>query len=251
MRRYKSPDVVLVFDRIRKELDGKDSYDEFYWFAREYPRCYRFHLDGADFRLRSIHALMDDIFRGLSETAESAAGRAALQFNVSDVRVQQVYWDFESYLSEINISLDILARIIGPTFRQQTPPSFNRLCKMGQAHPILDLFRKAQSMWVRRLKDYRDCFVHYTPVDTRLFVSLDRCVKGWELRAPLPVNPNVREILGFRYRRRVELLRYAVTLHRHLTALDKAVALAIWRLYRRQEFPLRREHLFFVGQRES
>jgi hypothetical protein len=100
------------------------------------------------------------------------------------------------------------------------------------------------------LKDYRDCFTHYTPVDTLLSVCLRKYRNGWELRAKLPTNPNVREILGFRFSRRVELLRYAVTVYRHMSAFDKAVARALWKLYRVGDFPVRKDALFFVGKRE-
>jgi len=86
----------------------------------------------------------------------------------------------------------------------------------------------------------------YTPVDTLLMIVLRRYGDGWELRAKLPINPNVREILSFRFSRRVELFRYAVSIHRHMTALDRAVGREIWRLFRRREFPRRRDKLFFV-----
>jgi len=80
---------------------------------------------------------------------------------------------------------------------------------------------------VNRLKDYRNCFTHYTPVDTMLVVTLRRYADGWEFRAKLPVNPNVREILGFRFSRRLELLRYALSVYRNVVAFDQAVAQTI------------------------
>jgi hypothetical protein len=163
--------------------------------------------------------------------------------------VDQLYWDFESFLSGVNVALDLLARVVGPAFPQESPPSFSKLCKKGGTHPLLDEFRRAQKRWGQRLKDYRDCFTHYTPVDTMLCVTLRKYSAGWELRAKLPVNPNVREILGFRYSRKVELMRYAIAVHRHMSAFDKSVAAIIARLYRSGEFPVRRDHLFFVGAR--
>src|SRR5262245_19666347 len=71
MRSYRSPEVARMFDKLRKKLEDNDGYSEFSWFAREYPRCYRFHMDGADFRLRTIHALMTDIYSELSKAAAS------------------------------------------------------------------------------------------------------------------------------------------------------------------------------------
>jgi hypothetical protein len=82
-----------------------------------------------------------------------------------------------------------------------------------------------------------------------LSVALRKYQSGWELRAKLPVNPNVREILGFRYSRRVELMHYAVTIRKHMSGFDRAVAKTIWSLYRNRAFPLRKDHLFFVGRR--
>lgn len=248
MRRYQSPEVVLVLDRVRRDLDDKDGFDEFCWFAREYPRCYRFHLDGADFRLRTMHKSLTSIHMHLAEQAATADSQT-FEVACGNDLVNQLYWDFESYLSEVNVALDLLARVVGPAFLQESSPSFNKLCKKAEQHVILNLFRSAQQRWVQRLKHYRDCFMHYTPVDTLLRVTLQKYPSGWELRAKLPINPNVREILGFRYSRRIELMRYAISVHRHMTALDRVVAKALWKLYRKGAFPVRREHLFFVGTR--
>lgn len=247
--RLGSPAVVLVCDRIRRVLDQREGFEEFCWFAREYPRCYRFHINGAELRLKSVHALMRSLRSDLVRDVSRSDGKV-FECSVSDKRVQQVYWDFESFLSETSVALDLLARVIGPAFRQESPPSFNRLCKWVQSHPLLDLFRRAQGLWVDRMKNYRDCLTHYTPVDTLLTVCLRKYPDGWELRAKLPTNPNVREILGFRFSRRVELLRYAVSVHRHMWAFDKAVARALWKLYRLGDFPVRKDALFFVGRRE-
>lgn len=70
------------------------------------------------------------------------------------------------------------------------------------------------------LEDYRDCSTHHTPVDTLLTVSAWKTKAGYKVGAKLPTNPNVREIMGFRYSMRVELLRYAISVHRHMAALD-------------------------------
>src|SRR5207244_2983725 len=143
---------------------------------------------------------------------------------VSNLEVQRIYWDFESFLSEISMSLDLLARVVSPAFKQESPPSFNRLCKWAAPDPLVNIFRQAQSRWVKRMKDYRDCFTHYTPVDTLLSVGLRRYPDAWEYRAKLPINPNVREIMGFRYNRRTELLRYAIKVRKDMALLDRRVA---------------------------
>ena len=248
MRQLRSPHVVNVLDRIRFELDENGGYEEFCWFAREYPRCYRFHLDGADYRLRSMYRALTKVSHDLAVHVVNASD-TTFEVATGNETVDQLYWDFESFLSGVNVALDLLARVVGPAFPQESPPSFSKLCKKGGTHPLLDEFRRAQKRWGQRLKDYRDCFTHYTPVDTMLCVTLRKYSAGWELRAKLPVNPNVREILGFRYSRKVELMRYAIAVHRHMSAFDKSVAAIIARLYRSGEFPVRRDHLFFVGAR--
>lgn len=244
----RSPEVVRVLDRIRFQLRDKDGFDEFCWFAREYPRCYRYHLDCAEHRIRSIHSIYCDLYREMSSSVAEEPG--CVSYGISNVRVNTVYWDFESYLSAINISLDLLARIVGTAFPDHMPSNFNKLSKKNLNSPVLALMKTAKARWVDRLKDYRDCFTHYTPVDTMLFLELNQYRDGHHIRAKLPVNPNAREILGFKYSRRTELFRYSCTVWRHMSALDRAVARELARSFRAGEYPKRTEHLFFVGRRE-
>jgi hypothetical protein len=165
-----SPAVVLFDHKVRQDLNDAEDFAEFCWFAREYPRCYRFHFTGAEFRLKSVHDLMgglrSDIIRQIARSKDDI-----FEYSVGNIRVEQVYWDFESFFSEVSIALDLLARVVGPAFSEQSLPTFNTLCKWPGSHPLLDLFRRAQKRWVQRLKDYRDCFTHYTPVDTMLSVG--------------------------------------------------------------------------------
>lgn len=259
MRNLESPEVVKLLDRIRFALDSQDDHAEFCLFAREYPRCYRFHMDAADHRLKTIHRFLQgirgDLLASSGEAARIAATVSEVEIDgvfehaVFNHAVHQVYWEFESFLSEVCISLDLLARVLSPCFSQESPPSFQRLTRWGADHPVTDILKRADLRWVRRLKDYRDCFTHYTPVDTMLHVTMVLRQSGWELRAKLPVNPNVREILGFRYSRRVELMRYAIGVHRSMTGLDRAVARCLARLFRDGRFPVRTTNLFFVGAR--
>lgn len=249
MRDLLSPHLVRIYDEIRVSLDDEE-HAEFYWFAREYPRCYRYHLDAADFRLCSIHALMTRVHTDLLDRI-SDDDSATFEVAQSDHRVQQIYWDFESFLSHISIALDLLTRSLTPAFKIHVAPSFNRFCKRAPPDSAFSgLLIRARDRWVTRLKDYRDCFTHYTPVDTILSVALRQYADGWEVRAKLPVNPNVRDIDSFRYSRRVELLRYAVTVHRQMTSLDKAVAKQLWCQFRSGQFPDRISGLFAVGQRQ-
>jgi hypothetical protein len=223
--------------------------DEFAWFIREYPRAYRYHLECADFRLQSISQLYQELHNELAATV----GTATTLFEVSRVeqRVSRIYWDFESFLVQIGIALDLLVRIIGTAYRDEMPPSFSRFCrKQIPNDKILVLFQTAQNEWVNRMKDYRDCFMHYTPVDTMLSISMVLRKAGWETRCKIPSNPNEREILRFRFPLRVELLRYALSVRRKMKRLDKDVAAYLETAYKSGLYPARSRGLFSVGRRE-
>jgi hypothetical protein len=185
--RAHSPEVVRTLDQIRFALDEQDArnsspdHAEFTWFAREYPRCYRYHLGCADFRLKTIWSLYQEVHSNLSR--DCGMDESTVQIAISNEKVYRIYWDFESFLSEINIALDLLARVAGTAYKDEMPVSFNRFCKKEGNAGLLGIMKRAQSRWVRGLKDYRDCFIHYTPVDTLLSISLVRRADEFEIRA--------------------------------------------------------------------
>ncbi len=86
-------------------------------------------------------------------------------------------------------------------------------------------------------------------MDTLFLFSCNLYSNGFEVRCKLPTNPNVREILGFRFSRRVEVLKYAIHVYRQLQALDKRIAKQIAADYKLAEFPKRKDNLFFLGTR--
>jgi len=167
-----------------------------------------------------------------------------------NIETYVLYWNFETYLSAISSALDILARIVGTAYDEQLPVSFNKLCSKQNLHGAVELLRKAKDNWVNRLRDYRDCFVHYTPVDTMLSIDAYEYNDGWQIRAKIPGNPNVRDISGFKSSRRYDLLRYSCAIYRHMTALDRSIGDAILKLYRANQYPKRIHNLFFVGKRD-
>lgn len=250
-----SPELVRVFDRIRSgPLGDLDEFAEFCWFIREYPRIYRHHVDHAEHRLSLIaHRYARYHARAVEILAREPDNSTLFEMTVgSNVReVASLYWDFECYLSAISSALDVATRIVGTAFRKQTPANFNRFCKSAPDSELMRLFQEHKSRWVNRLKSYRDCFVHFTPVDTMLLVQARLYPDCWQVRARIPINPNAREILAFRFSRRVELFQYACTVWRHLRAFDRAVAKLIWRDYRAGRYPVRTSNLFFLGQRTT
>lgn len=244
--------LVRTLDHIRFAVEKaypEGEMDQMAWFIREYPRAYRYHLKCADFRLETIAQLYQELHRKLA--AKLANDHDLFEVSQSDLRVQRIYWDFESFLTETGIALDLLARIAGTAYKIETPPSFNRFCRRSDPDdPILALFHAAQKKWVNQLKDYRDCFVHYTPVDTMLSICMVRRKAGWETRCKIPSNPNEREILRFRFPWRVELLRYALSVRRNMRQLDAAITAHIEVAYARGTYPALRRGLFSVGKRD-
>lgn len=244
--------LVSVLDRIRFALEKaypEGEMDEMAWFIREYPRAYRYHLKCADFRLETIARLYQELHDELATRLPN--NHDLFEVSQGDLRVQRIYWDFESFLTETGIALDLLARIVGTAYKTETPPSFNRFCRRSDPDdPILALFHAAQKKWVEELKDYRDCFVHYTPADTMLSISMVRRKAGWETRCKIPSNPNEREILRFHFPWRVELLRYALSVRRNMHKLDAAITTHIESEYARGAYPALRRGLFSVGKRE-
>ena len=115
---------------------------------------------------------------------------------------------------------------------------------------IIDQLKRAKGIWVNKLKDYRDCFTHYAPVDTILGISVELYSQTWEVRAKIPTNPNAREIMNFKYSRRVELLKYSISVYKHMMALDKAIARSLYISYKNNTYPKRIHNLFSTGVRE-
>lgn len=241
------PQIVGAMDHIRSSFDEKDDLMEFYWFAREYPRVYRHHVDHAAHRLRAIH---DGYVQFHNELSKEVRERSVFgEMAVSNRRVSEVYWDFEAFLNAVSSSLDALVRVVGPAYASEAPLSFSKFVRKDFRGKLWELFNAAGERWVSRLKDYRDCFVHYTPPDTLLCFHITEYADGWDVRAPIPRNPNERDILGFREGRRYDVLKYTSAVWRHLMALDRAVANELRRMSRQSRFPIRTTDLFFKGRR--
>jgi len=242
-----SPQLVLVLDRVRFDLDNRHELGEFVWFAREYPRIYRHHIEHAEFRLQSVYNSFEDVHKSLAKRILEEDSLDCFEMAVSDKQVRTIYWNFESYISALCAALDVLARICTTAFPQQVPISFKDFCKRAPESSFRDILRGAQTRWAQGMKDYRDCFIHYTPVDTILSLRFVRYNQGWQLRGKLPANPKAREILRFRWNRRSELLSYSMRVWKRFSSLDRKVAQTILRAYRSGSYPLRTTDLFRAG----
>jgi hypothetical protein len=242
--KLEAPAVVRFFDYVRSSLESDVNSSEFCWFAREYPRCFRYHIEHAELRLRQISHTYSCLHARYTDLLAHADTRLAMEFTShSTITAKKVYWNFEAYLNAVNSALDILARCVGVAYHEHVPGTLNRLCARKDLCGPADVLRRAQVRWVQEMKDFRDCFAHYTAPETVVGISLVRYSDGWQVRAKIPTNPNVRDILGFRYSRRMELLQYSIRVWKRIKALDNLLAKELARLHRTGEFPKRTHNL--------
>lgn len=241
-----APEIVRVLDRVRFALSDEEG--EAGWFLREYPRIFRYHADHAWERLSEIHGLYAEAHARFAQLI--VENPTSFAFANGRGKYYRIYWNFEAFLGAVSSSLDIVARILTAAHAEQTPVSFNKLCSKHHLRGVVALCRRAKAKWVNRMKDYRDCFVHYTPIDHDAYISARLYADCWEVRCRLPTNPNAREQIAFRYARRADILRYSLTVFRMLRGFDATIAREISRIFRSGEFPARLTNLFGVGRRE-
>jgi len=244
-----SPAVVTTLDRIRREDKTIVVNGELDWFLMEYPRIFRYHVEHVKYRLQSIHAKYLKHFAGVNANIAEYDLTSFIEAMRSNREVSVLHWDFEAMLNAAGSSLDILARIAGLSSTQHTPPNFTRYVR-STSGPLTDVMGRANKKWVLRLKDYRDCFVHYTPIDRLPQLRATRYGDGIEIRCNLPTNPNMRETFHFRYSRRCELLRYSIQLYRNIKKLDREISEGLSKLYSQGLYPVRTRGLFGIGRRQ-
>ena len=241
------PHIVTFLDRVRFALEEDDD-SEVAWFLREYPRIFRYHSYHAWSRLAEIHAAYVRAGARFKKRIEESPEGYALSEGRGET--YQIYWNFEAYLGAISSALDTIARILTVAHVEHTPVSFNKLCSRTDSSPLANILRKAKKAWVDRTKDYRDCFVHYTPIDHEPRIVMEKHGSQWRIQCPLPRNPNAREISDFRFRPRLDLLVYSLHIFENLRKLDVSIARELSRMRRAGKFPTRRWHLFHVGRRD-
>lgn len=264
--RRESPEIVLLMDRVRYNLENQkdESFYEVCWFLREHPRIFRHHFECAQYRLFNIYSiyrqLLSDFEYKLSEDsagvgtvleiAELEKKSQLFELSISDLRIKVLYWDFESLLASICMSLDTMARILSVAYKEQLPASFNQASKKKERDEIIDFLVSEKTAWVDGLKDYRDCFTHYTPVDTLLSMKLVREEMDWVVWGKLPSNPNERDITRFEFSPEYDVLCYSIEVFSKLVNFDHEISKILESRYNRGVFPVSTSGLFYVGKRE-
>jgi hypothetical protein len=251
-----SPNVVKAFDKMRFEIldnldEDSDEDSEFYWYAREFPRYYRYHIDNVEFRIKKIHSLYEFHLKDFLKEKSKIEKSEMYERGIYNTYTYQIYWEFEALLNALSASLDILSRISGLEFEHQTPLSLNQLSKKKDLNGVVDIFRKAKQDWIDEMKNLRDCFVHYCPIDSMPTIIFYKTKTMWKIWCKLPTNPNIRVVDGFKYSRNLDLLKYSYKLYSNFKKLDEEVANYLLELYDKKEFPKRVNNLFLIGQRQK
>jgi hypothetical protein len=244
-----SPKILKAMQKAYQDPWWPESdEDEFYWFSREYGRVLRHHFWNMDYRLQRIHCLYVSAHERASKDLEDAPPEQ-FGYSFSDQSCLVTHWEFEGFLNAAGAALDVIARLVGPAYTENTPPSFSKLCKKTHLTGYADDLRDAEERWVKKMKSYRDCFVHYTPSDTLLkFSTTFRGDKSY-LIFQIPVNPDSRDITMFRWSINKDLLRTAIDFRKKIHSLDKKIGIRMTNDHSNSLFPLRCGHLLRIGRR--
>lgn len=249
---YKSsPKLVSAFDKMRFELESLNSEDylEFCWYAREFPRYFRYHIDNVEFRIKKIRSLYQLHLNDFLKEKDEIEKRNVFEKGIYNTHTYQIYWEFEALLNALSAALDLLSRVSGLEFEEQTPLSLNKLTKKKNLNGVVDILRKAKEDWINEMKNLRDCFVHYCPIDSMPTITFYKTPTSWKIWCKIPTNPNVRVVDSFEYSRNLDLLKYSYKLYSNFRDLDQEVSSYILDLYSKDEFPKRVNYLFSIGHR--
>ena len=220
-----------------KKIVGKREFCDFILYYEGYMDHYYNH---SKYRLEMMHKN----YKWFRENISEDANLGPTLFGYGGKDVDWIHWEFESFLMAVNSTLDVIARICGPYY----PPmsfTFNKLCKVTDTIGPHITLRKAKDEWAQRMKDYRDCFVHYIPIMPMCMAGLNELSSdSLEVSINIPDNPESRSITKFVFNDKLDMLKYSVQTFNNLCILDNSIANELTSLFLRDEYPKRYERLF-------
>lgn len=146
----------------------------------------------------------------------------------------EAYYEFDALIAKARRTYDCLAAVLWFVFERhmsQCPGNFAKALAAYKSVPE-DLRLRLKSSWDRfgsKLKDYRDCVMHYVPVDAHHGTAwTERLNCGvWSVMIRIPDNPEVRRRAKFTYQLNLDALDYGWELANELTEVIELVATAI------------------------
>ena len=213
-------------------VDGKEVRGLFGKHARYFEHYY----DHAKFRLKNIHVNYGRMAEYFANEHKKC-GNTNLHQVWSD-ESNQIFWDFEDYITAIRTSLDILTVICRPAYKGDTPRTFFDYCEFSITDPLHDLFEKANINWAGTMRNYRVQYIHYAPINDVPAIRLLKHGSDFELNARIPDSPlKTPGSKKFTYEKNIDVLTYSIDLFNHLSAFETSVATEIELLSKNREYP--------------
>jgi hypothetical protein len=143
----------------------------------------------------------------------------------------ELYFELDALTAKARRTYDALGHVIWDAYghpRDRCPGNFANFLDVCNRVPDVLHSRLSQS-WNTfgvKLKDYRDCILHYTPLDTRIgsacMVRLD--CGAWSAKIFIPDNPEARAASKFTFDRRLDALNYGWELTSEVIDVSALVA---------------------------
>ncbi|MCL4561029.1 MAG: hypothetical protein M1281_10480 [Chloroflexi bacterium] len=146
------------------------------------------------------------------------------------------YYEFDALLAVARRAYDTCRYLLWNAFKPgkdygTVPRSFERTIPLcSNLDPLIrkDL-QSSWDKWGSRLTSYRDCIMHYCPVDfgmSNVFLHQE-FPNVWTVRAPIPDNPNARSKDKFTYKDKIDALSFGWNLACEILCVLRTVVIAV------------------------
>lgn len=158
---------------------------------------------------------MADLYCEISASSATLPGGAITPVEHLARSHPEPYYEFDAWLSAAIRVYDTSRYIIWDAFRGtgSIPSTFDTVVKVANGIPD-DLKQRLEQSWQTygvRIKAYRDCIHHYSPLDFGISTARATPLSGliWSTQLHIPDNPEARSKSNFRFDKRLDALTVA------------------------------------------
>lgn len=158
---------------------------------------------------------MADLYCQVSASSASFPGGALTDKEHLASSHPEPYYEFDAWLSSAIRVYDTSRYILWDAYRGtgSMPSSFDRVIETAKGIPG-DLKQRLEQSWLTygaRIKAYRDCIHHYSPLDFGMSTARATALSGliWSTQMHIPDNPEARSKTNFRFDNRLDALTFA------------------------------------------
>lgn len=174
-------------------------------------RACAYHLERIGEEYRTVTCLFEDL-----HPAETTS-----RGNTSSGRV---YFETDAFLAGARRVYEQIGRVVWKHYGKGTRPrSYSAVIDAAQDRLPPAFVSACQASWQQhgvKLKGYRDCIAHNTPVnDGHTTCWLSRVEQRWAMTVPLPANPDAKSRRHFNFAEGPDALSYCHELLCHLCGL--------------------------------